>query len=94
MSFKRLTPDPAENLQAARIAAEEITVMSKDLVPKLHAIRDNLLICSARSLKAEKLDYCIRRLDEIIRTVNSLELGSFCGIAVKNTCQELWQKLP
>jgi len=94
MSFKRLTPDPAKHIMEASRAAEQIARMSNELMPLIHAIEDNLICCEQMGLKAEKLDYCTRRINEISHALNSLELGSFCGIAVKNTCQELWQKLP
>jgi hypothetical protein len=92
--MKRLTPDCSENIKAAVTAASSIAGLSNKILPALHAIEDNLLKCQQAGMKTEKLDYCINRAIALVHRFNEMELGSFCGISVKNTCEELWQKLP
>ena len=78
-SRKRFTPDPGmANKLSALVAQVEI----------------NLMAARQHGLKAEKLDYCVCRTAEIQRKLNEAELGSFFGIAVKRTCDELWKNLP
>ena len=92
--MNRLTPDPALWILKASRAAERVARMSNDLGALVSEIEDNLRNCQQQGLTAEKLDYCVRRVQEIRYTLNGLELGSFTGISVKNTCDELWRKMP
>lgn len=94
MSFERLTPDLSNYITKARKAAEEIAGMSNRLSSLVAEIETNLRIIEQQGGKAEKLDYCVHRNEEIRFALNTIELGSFFGIAVKNTCEELWQNLP
>lgn len=93
-AFKRLAPDPAENIHAAMVAAEQLAGMHNQIMTLVDTIQTHLTICDRAGMKAAKLDYCVRRIVEIRHQLNVIEIGSFAGIAVKNTCEELWRKLP
>ena len=92
--MKLLTPDPAEQLLPAMRAAREIAESSNHLMQLVSEVEDNLVRLQQQGQKAEKLDYCVRRVQEIHQALNGIELGAFFGISVKNTCEELWRKMP
>lgn len=93
-TFKRLTPDYAQQISDALKAADFIANISNELSHSVTIIEDNLIKLLQAGQKADQLSRCVRRIQELHTQLNEMELGSFCGITVKNTCQELWEKLP
>ena len=92
--FKRLTPDnDAEIIMASR-AAQDLGSMHNRIMTLVAEVQQRLTTLQERGVKAEQLDHCVTRTAEIHTMLNQIELGSFFGITVKNTCTELWQARP
>lgn len=96
--IKRLTPDLTENIRAAGRASQEVVLLHEAMRRNLETVQNNLETIFYLPLqgggKAEKLDYCVRRCEEIRRALNALEIASFHAIAVKHCCEELWKNIP
>ena len=94
MPIKRLTPDLSPNVLAATRARDQVVADYERMRSNIETVQNNLEVIIRSGGKADKLDYCVRRLEEIRRALNGLEIASFHEITVRHCCDELWQNLP